>query len=167
MTVNSGAFEEDERVERRAHLLFLHGLAAGRRTRRRRTALPWPQPTPTPPGLLARGDLPIDTVCELTCAPAGDRWQFTVTHPAGRGSLQQTVASVDDIPFAAVDLLATHHRFRTWRLRLTGPDLPALFAAGRSGRRTRTDHTRQWIESWTALVHGDAVIVALRAVPLT
>lgn len=164
MTVNSDPSNEDDRVERRAQLLFVRGLAGGRDARRRPTSSRWRPAEPARPQAAPAPHPPVDTVVALTCAPIGNRWEFTVAALPGGGPLQQTVRSVDDIPFTAVDLLALTYRFRPWRLRLAGPDLSGLFAAGRSARRARSDHTGQWNESWTAIVDGDEVIIAVRAV---
>jgi hypothetical protein len=70
------------------------------------------------------------------------------------------VDRLDDAPYAAAHLLASRRGIRPCRLRLLGLDLPALFTGG--GTASRTDHTVDWESSWTALLDGDTITVAIR-----
>lgn len=124
--------------------------------------------TPVDPRIDATdgSDRGSDTVYDVACSLHAGRWYATVAEPEPPpdGQLLSTdVADVDDLPFAITDLLAARRGVRAQRLRLLGPDLPALFTGSRTGRRLRSGATAQCSESWTGLLADDTVAVTVHS----
>lgn len=114
------------------------------------------------------GDEERVTCYDVACSAHAGRWHATVIDPCQKLEqelLHVVVDRLEQVPFAAADVLAARRGFRPGQLRLLGLNLTAAFSDGHTEDRHRMASGEAWTDSYTAIHHGLAVLAVFRSQP--